>query len=825
MNIIKKTSRICAELLSLTFLLAACDGATEAKTSLKESDVEVWCCDSLTTVKQEETSALGEKSSVLVFAGVKNEYESAQIVINAKADVAKYDLDVAALKDADGNTIAANRFSVYREHYVPVEYSQNVNSPYEKGSYPDALIPLDLAEQADELNIRKDCNQAIWVTVEIPKDAVAGVYTGTFLLTLDGVEKRIPVQLTVYDAVLSDASTMQSLFLMNSEYTFTYGELDCTTDMMRVYYDFLLDYRLNAYNIPVETVTDISVFVEAVKGYYDNPKVTTYGLPNNSKGSGGVFDNVLAKEQVLALARASESGKNYLSKLVIKNGDETDYVDTLTDGTWEANIAKNKNLRLQLKAAAEEVRVNENGAYDGYIANFADAEQAAIAVENISIVDPLCYAATYLTAYNDDPENPQTREGEYLDYINVWCPKTDILSDEYRDAVFVAAEKYGAKKWWYTANNPTWPTPTYHIDTNPISARVLSWMQRAYGIEGNLYWAVCCGSKVNDVYTDTALKSPAGDGYLLYPGAKYRHNGPLPSIRLMRIRDGLEDYELLGELEDKYENFAAAHGIVEYDAESATDTLYDRIFVSCAVYDDTEAFAEVAAQLRLALSGQDKIFISSVEKGDESVKVTFYADAQTNVSGAVESGVVGDLKKYECVLPRGTQAVTMNLTIDGKEYGRFICTGKEKLTCSADNLTGGSYSCTTGSTVQAIGDEYVLSFVGDTSSLIFEPSVNLKISVFGKEHLAVCNDQVLKITLYNPTEEDIEEVRLWFYNTDGARKEIGNYYLRKNAETVLTLRLDTLGDKYKKLSELRFQLKNFEGTKRIIVKEVAFETV
>ena len=38
-----------------------------------------------------------------------------------------------------------------------------------------------------------------------------------------------------------------------------------------------------------------------------------------------------------------------------------------------------------------------------------------------------------------------------------------------------------------------------------------------------------------------AAEQVNGDGILIYPGAK----GPLPSIRLENIRDGIEDFELL----------------------------------------------------------------------------------------------------------------------------------------------------------------------------------------------------------------------------------------------------------------------------------------
>jgi hypothetical protein len=42
-----------------------------------------------------------------------------------------------------------------------------------------------------------------------------------------------------------------------------------------------------------------------------------------------------------------------------------------------------------------------------------------------------------------------------------------------------------------------------------------------------------------------ASKDVFGDGSLLYPGKPVGHDGPLPSLRLKLIRQGLQDYDYL----------------------------------------------------------------------------------------------------------------------------------------------------------------------------------------------------------------------------------------------------------------------------------------
>ena len=50
-----------------------------------------------------------------------------------------------------------------------------------------------------------------------------------------------------------------------------------------------------------------------------------------------------------------------------------------------------------------------------------------------------------------------------------------------------------------------------------------------------------------------------GDGYLVYPGAKYGTDTPIPTMRLMELRDGFEEYEFLYLLENEVNNALAEH--------------------------------------------------------------------------------------------------------------------------------------------------------------------------------------------------------------------------------------------------------------------------
>lgn len=83
-----------------------------------------------------------------------------------------------------------------------------------------------------------------------------------------------------------------------------------------------------------------------------------------------------------------------------------------------------------------------------------------------------------------------------------------------------------------------------------LSRRLLGWLTYRYHSDGLLFWHVNLWPDRPPLNTDdtfltaweaeNSLRMP-GDGQLLYPGA----DGPLPSIRLANVRDGIEDYEWL----------------------------------------------------------------------------------------------------------------------------------------------------------------------------------------------------------------------------------------------------------------------------------------
>ena len=79
------------------------------------------------------------------------------------------------------------------------------------------------------------------------------------------------------------------------------------------------------------------------------------------------------------------------------------------------------------------------------------------------------------------------------------------------------------------------PFPNTFTFSPPVEATFIGWYAMAAGFDGFLRWSYC--SWVKDPLRDSRFRTwPAGDTYLVYPGAR-------SSIRFERLVEGIQDAE------------------------------------------------------------------------------------------------------------------------------------------------------------------------------------------------------------------------------------------------------------------------------------------
>ncbi|MEQ3549099.1 glycoside hydrolase domain-containing protein [Pseudonocardia nematodicida] len=136
--------------------------------------------------------------------------------------------------------------------------------------------------------------------------------------------------------------------------------------------------------------------------------------------------------------------------------------------------------------------------------------------------------------------------------VDVWA----MLPKQYEDDPELVAEARarGAEVWSYNALAQDGYSPKWLLDFAPIDFRIQpGFLNQQLGLGGILYWRADAWTDRpwDDVYAYSPDGYP-GEGQLLYPGEQVGiDGGAVPSMRLKWLRDGVEDFELIGLARDR----------------------------------------------------------------------------------------------------------------------------------------------------------------------------------------------------------------------------------------------------------------------------------
>ncbi len=538
------------------------------------------------TVKYKLDQPIEEfRKSVLVSAA-KNEYESAQIIVNPEKNVKNMQIETTELSCKEAK-ISADNIQIYWEHYVYLDNNDIKNSEktgFTQGYYPDALVPLKLRTEAGENRIRAGENQGIWLTVKTDADTPAGTYTGTLKLDGDGYKEEVPVSVRVYDFALPEENHFMTAFAiwdgMPDDMLFdAYQSSD--RSIAQNYYDFMLDYRVSPTHIPNMSRLSLEEQTRTFTEYLKRKNVGSLALPYTLKDTQIGFDTENMKHILRALADEAMSDDAVLDKVYAY----FTFIDEPVAATYPRVKLVNQTFQSLLREVANE-KLSAGG--------LEETRKKFLDIECVNT-----------TAYTREKEAAGlVTDGENVG-IDTWCPTFDWFnSEKYR---YESAERLAAGDgvWWYGCVEPRNPFPTFSVNDHLMPQRFVSWMQMDYGIEGQLFWSTNAYGQYSyevsdyvyrDVWKDAvAFPSAPGDGYLTYPGYKYGLYSPIPTIRLDNFRAAQEDYEYLYRLRSLYEANAFAQDGRDFNAY--VSNLYKQLYQGVIARNDSGIFETVREEL------------------------------------------------------------------------------------------------------------------------------------------------------------------------------------------------------------------------------------
>lgn len=555
------------------------------------------------------------------FVAFRNEYESRQLIIRPEEDVQNFDVTVNSFVSASGKTIPAEAFDIRYEYYHEVASIFDYNSTMVPGMYPDALLPLNTAQEYGLDTIAAGENQGIYITVQIPKTQEAGVYTGSFKVILNGVsETVIPATITVLDYTMPDTVSLKTSFQLQRGYLIQ-AELDNSPEMYEKYINEMLKFRISPAQINVYTVNNVTYeqsIVAQVEDAVDaaqNPARSAYCIWTYGEYSATWEANVLDQEKFLDslkkyVDKSMETGVDLFKKAYIYMGDIIDEPDV--SGKFDLC---NYVCRQYDETLAQAVQyAQQKGADEALIQSLSNLQNVVTG-----------------------------RYTEHLPDVGCYCPTADYLDTSAEVEDLKELRNNGKDYWWYTCTLPKIPYPTHHIDDNAISSRVMSWMAKDFEVGGFLMWETIYnlvaheGRKVlygKELYDNVHRWQDAyGDGFYFYPGLVFGLDTPVPSLRLYTIRDGMEDYEALNDLENRYAAFSAQYG-GNITADGVLEQIYSELYSSAKVYCSSADIENAKIRLgQLLVLAQQGVAVSDFNVNAQGkVSATVYAPADTEVT-------------------------------------------------------------------------------------------------------------------------------------------------------------------------------------------------
>jgi hypothetical protein len=440
----------------------------------------------------------------------RGEREAGQVVAWAPKGSPRVVLEPSALRAQGGERIAARRVRAYIEQPMTVERG----SPSSRaGTYVDPLLPA----RHRDVRLAPDQRLLAWVDVDVPLDAVPGTYIGSVRIRRAdakgralggdaGVLVRVPVRVHVRDATIPKVPTLASHVGLDQ------------TQLVRF-----------------EGVASGSRALRDLTDRY----AKELAAARLSIGDVGVLP-----PGAMPGERAAPGDEAYLERVFGRRGVASVRIPFYLTYPFADPLGQHRAQAVAyLRRSARWARSHGWG-----------DRMYVFAFDEPSDADAGAVRELHELVRQADPKLRQlvTREASaraFRGSVDIWGP--NITPSRYRAADVRRELRAGRETWWYPSITTWQPYPTMFIDELRPTPRALGWLAWQDGVRGILYWSATHWHDVRDPYRDPATYRETdavgnGDGSLLYPGAPIGLRGtPVPSVRLLQLRDGIEDHDLL----------------------------------------------------------------------------------------------------------------------------------------------------------------------------------------------------------------------------------------------------------------------------------------
>ncbi len=466
----------------------------------------------------------------LAMTGLAGEVLSAQAVVRSTADIDRLSGAMGALIGPGGAVIPAESVRVRYCGYVPVDETMTMTAD-PLLEEPSVEVPANLA-------------QPLWITVAVPDDAAPGKYEGSFTASATpGGSVEFPVELEVLPAVLSPATDWK-FYLNIWQDPAGVGRAHGVEPWSEQHWSLLEKYAANFAAHGMKSIMT-SIIEEPWHSQVGvaYPSMVKWSYPGQFKpGEADKFewDFTIFDRYVSLMVEAGIRDKIDMYALVKGPGGTLDasalYRDTSTGEMSKVELEVGEPLWEEIWIAFLPVlkqHLEEKGWFDIAMLGFDEKPAKVMKIIYNFVAD---HANDFKVVSSGGYPGDERKTGDEIVF-----PIDDLTNrDRWKNIEPLVKEMAADERYvsWYTA---CWPHyPNTFIFSHLRETRFIGWVTWKFGFDGYTRWAV--NFYPEDIWNQPRYKFPSGDMFFVYPG----QHGPLDTIRWELMRQGIQDYEVLG---------------------------------------------------------------------------------------------------------------------------------------------------------------------------------------------------------------------------------------------------------------------------------------
>ena len=513
---------------------------------LAASTVDVMVLDSMTKINS-PSEFIADNLPELQLSAARGENEHFQIAIMAK-DYRIENVGIAVGEFVSGNySIPAENIKLRRADKV------RVGAGYDELYFDPLVNKTTGTATTDDLLL-------FWVSFDIPLTQRAMIYSGTVeIVPPAGDSIFIPVELNVWDITIGRKQNYQTSFnLFRQTLRNYYGGdwLDPTSEEYRRWLSFCTDYRVSPIDMSLGESSE-NRFVKITRKLdrtweFDFTDFNAYIDYCYSNGMRNFNLGDLTWQFWKPFYGYDEITGTYRTFNLLSSQYEAVFAQYITEAAYQYRADGPRPFGdMAFFYAFDELHPGEPEVLQACIDRHDRVKENWAQLRTLTTAEPRRYPS-------------------FEDHVDIWCGKIPNYY-QYTEPEVERLRGKGNEIWTYVTGYAP-PYCNFQINEPGIEHRLIFWQNWVENIDGFLHWGLNVWPhyrRPNPWVGEMAIEADYdkwpnrawddggwvirefwdGGGYLIYPSPE----GPVASIRLEMMRDGLEDWELINGLNELLE--------------------------------------------------------------------------------------------------------------------------------------------------------------------------------------------------------------------------------------------------------------------------------